>query len=182
MAATEGKGVVFQPGDHAGVVRRLIASAIDGLVLFVGWVVLVSLWISMAGVPGITPWTLGPAWMLTAFAYVVLLKRSRLRTLGYRLAGLRVVDLRGGCPGLLPMTIRGGLYLLGVAPLDVLSLFLGGRPRRKLTDRVAGTWVVRAEARPVGHSNLVTAYVGIFGHFWVIPSASAPDLPIQEAA
>src|SRR5512142_785841 len=68
------------------------------------------------------------------------------RTPGKRLAGIRVVRLDGGPPGLLESLLRNALRAaqlpLGYAP-GILQIAMGGRQQR-LGDLVAGTLVVKA--------------------------------------
>jgi len=170
------EGVEFAPGDHAGLGRRLLASAVDGVVLFVLWVVLFNVWLLLAETPGFNGATLGPAGMLAGFLYLGPLKRSRKGTLGYRLAGVRIVSLQGGRPSLLAMALRSGLYLIGnFAAVDFLW-FLMVKRRQKLSDQIVGTYVVRAGAEPVGRGRVVAAYYAGLGYFLrmreVVPTKS----------
>lgn len=164
----EPDGVDFAFGDRAGFGRRLLASVVDGVVLFFLWVVIYDVWVSLAETPGFNGATLGPAGLLAAFLYLGPLKRSRLRTLGYRVTGVRIVSLRGGRPSLLAMALRVGLYMLGnFAAFDFLW-FLVVKRRQKLSDQLVGTYVVRAGAEPVGRGRIVTAYYAGLGCFLVM--------------
>jgi uncharacterized RDD family membrane protein YckC len=161
-------GVVFAPGDLASFGRRLIASVVDGMVLFLIWAVVFNVWVALKGTTGFNGATLGPAGMLAAFLYLGPVKRSRLRTVGYRLAGVRLVSLWGDRPSLPALALRGGLYLLGgFAGLDFLW-FLVVKRRQKLSDQLAGTYVVHAGAQPAGRGPVITAYYAGFGYFLVM--------------
>jgi uncharacterized RDD family membrane protein YckC len=148
-------GVIFRREDCAGVGRRLLASFVDGLVLlvfaiqwrFVCWFVVLDrelslyLWLGSFGIA------------LTA--YLGLLKRSPLRTLGYRLAGIEIVGIDGNRAGLLPMLLRstaGALWVLSGSMMYFLDLaFIRyDEQRRTLRDKLAGTIVIRAGSVPVG--------------------------------
>jgi uncharacterized RDD family membrane protein YckC len=156
-------GVYFSPGDYGGFVRRVAAGAVDVVALLVVWVVLAVLWsltepeLSLAG-----------AYVLACYLYLAPLKASRARTLGYRLAGLRVVDHYGRRPSVLRMSVRCAPLLIGSGfwLIDLLWM-LGERERRKLSDLLAGTYVVRAGVEPAGNGPVVVAYYAALGYFLV---------------
>jgi uncharacterized RDD family membrane protein YckC len=162
------EGVYFSPRDSAGVWRRLVCGLIDVGVL---WVLLVALLVgwSVLSLPReFAGLSLAAAWMLTCFGYLAVLKQSRLGTVGDRATGLKVVDLRGGRPSLTRMTVRCGLLLLGTGfiLIDLLCV-LGTRRRQKLSDVIAGTYVVRSGATPEGRGRVVLAIHCVFGYFFV---------------
>jgi uncharacterized RDD family membrane protein YckC len=97
--------------------------------------------------------------MVLCYLYLGPLKRSRWRTLGYQLTDLRIVDLHGHRPSLPRMTFRCVLLTLGAGfwLFDLLWI-LGNSDRRKFSDQFAGTYVVRARARPVGFGPIVATY------------------------
>ncbi|MEM1227338.1 MAG: RDD family protein [Planctomycetota bacterium] len=114
--ASLGNGVFFQQSDYGGLVRRCLAMLIDSIVLYVTamviWAVLVMLlWDPQTGW---VPYPLFLAlWGAVAWVYLTVVKRSRWRTIGYRLTGLRIVSLTGGHPSLAAMTIRFLLSTFG---------------------------------------------------------------------
>jgi uncharacterized RDD family membrane protein YckC len=156
-------GVYFSPGDYAGFVRRVAAGVVDVVALWVIWLALAFAWwltepeLSLEG-----------AFVLACYLYLAPLKASRARTLGYRLAGLRVVDLYGRRPSLARMTLRCLPLMVGAGfwLTDLLWMF-GERERRKLTDLLAGTYVVRAGVEAAGNGPVVAAYYDAFGYFLV---------------
>lgn len=150
--------VAFAPGDHAGFMRRLIATAID---------VVVSV-LAMMFTTIMIIWLEPPAWVLTAaplavvVGYLVFLKRSRVRTLGYRMAGVRIVNAYGEPPSAAVLLFRvcAGLFLFSIGNVNNMDyLTLTGRgPRGKLSDIISGTRVVRSDALSTGPGEFVTAY------------------------
>ena len=111
-------------------------------------------------------------WVLPAVAYLYLtmLKRSRIRTLGYILTGVRIVGIEGKRPSLLQMTVR----MVPLMPVPWSLLFdLGWMvddPRRQtLRDKWAGTFVVRRKAKPVGTAPVRYKRIGFSGVFLIFP-------------
>lgn len=85
------------------------------------------------------------------FLYLAPLKRSRFRTLGYRLTGVRIVDVRGCVPSLASLTLRLGFVMFGpLNPLLDLLWIPSDRHRQALRDKFAHTYVVRVRAKPAG--------------------------------
>ncbi|GJQ27397.1 MAG: hypothetical protein HBSAPP02_24290 [Phycisphaerae bacterium] len=162
--------VLFAPTDYANLSRRLIALLIDLALVIVGVsgissavaarVVPPDVWrithraerqrrMNEAMRPVQLPTTLG----CVAFAmiYHVLGRTLHGGTVGYRLAGVRLVDAAGRTP---PLRVLFKRFLMAV-PFTLLlgaSYFSVGRsPRRQTThDQWSGTWVVRKTAQPIG--------------------------------
>ena len=132
MADTRGRdncetnrAVCFDRRDYAGPVRRMMIVCIDcvaALVLSFGALTLV--WYAWlfhrpdADPPAKAVWIV-PA---VAYVYLTIIARSRIRSLGYLLTGMRIVDIRGGRPSLLQMTVR-------LLPLLPCTLESPARPR-----------------------------------------------------
>jgi len=98
-------------------------------------------------------------WLVFAYLYLTLLKASRVRTLGYKLTGSKIVNLRGQRPSIIWMTFRLALWIGG--PFSFLfDLFWSGidDDRQTLRDRFAGTCVVNTNAEPIGESEIHLAY------------------------
>ncbi len=178
------EGIEFSADDYAGFWRRIVASVIDLIVLFVIYVVLFNVWLILAGPPWFTGHTFAFAIMIVAALYVGPLKRSWLRTVGYRVARVRIVNLRGARPSLTIMLLRSGLYMLGTGfALIDFAWLPGQRPRQKLSDLISGTYVVRARAIPTGHGEIVSVYYAMLCHFWIFREvrtiSKIPDLVVQ---
>jgi uncharacterized RDD family membrane protein YckC len=79
-------------------------------------------------------------------AYYALLEGLAGRTVGKRLAGIRVVSMDGGRPGLCRSLVRNALRMAdGLPALNLLGilLVLTSPERARFGDRVAGTRVVK---------------------------------------
>ena len=175
-------GAYFIREDYLGVARRLLIDVVDLPVavaltaLALGLARLVAPGLDVEGVLLL----LGGA---IFFAYFVLLKRSRFRTLGYILAGARIVDLRGGRPGILRLTARLLFALAG--PLnfvfDVLWL-AGERDRQALRDKFAGTYVVRQDAVPAGSGPIVLRTYMFWGMTFLFKEVARVDPGLARAS
>ncbi|PAY17167.1 hypothetical protein CKO51_22925 [Rhodopirellula sp. SM50] len=149
-----GDGVYFAMDDYAGLVRRFAAIAVDALILFVGGV---CLWITIGFVsfqfdPAFDPSGLFfIAWIGFYWMYLTLVKRSRFRTIGYRICGLKIVTTKGERPSLIRMTARMLMWILGPFNLFLDLIWIGAdSERQSLRDCYLGTYVVRFDADPIG--------------------------------
>jgi len=123
-------------------------------------------------------------WVLPAVAYVYLtvLKRSRIRTLGYILMGVRIVDIRGGRPSLLQMTVR----MVPLLPVPWSFLFdlgwiLDEPQRQTLRDKWAGTFVVGRKAKPIGTAPILYKRIGFAGLFLIFPEVDHARTTIESS-
>ena len=165
-------GVYYAPADSPGTFARLFIAVI-------GFVVVCTLAVGMVFISDALPdgeWReldIFPVLLILAiWGYLVPLKRSRIGTLGYRLFGVRVVELQGCPAGLIRLTFR---TLMGLAfnPLLDLVAMSSDDNRRGLRDKLCGTCVVRSRAQPVGTGRIGFArfffMAHAFTHFEVIP-------------
>ncbi len=116
--------------------------------------------------PSQTVWII----LAAAYLYCTVLQRSRIRTLGYILTGVRIVGIRGGKPSLLQMTVR----LIPLLPVPWSLLFDLGwivdEPHRQtLRDKWAGTFVIRKNAAPIGTAPIRYKRIGFAGIFLIFP-------------
>lgn len=97
-----------------------------------------------------------------AFLYFVIVKRSRFRTLGYRVGRVRIVALNGQTPGYTALTLRMMFGILG--PLNWLLdlIWLSNDTNRQaLRDKFANTYVVKAKAQSAGNGRIVFRHYDI---------------------
>ena len=98
------------------------------------------------------------------FVYLVLLKHSRFRTLGYLIGGIRIVSLQGQRPSIWSLTIRALFVFLGPLNMLIDILWVTNDERRQaLRDKLAHTYVILDRAIPVGQGAIVYASYTIFG-------------------
>ena len=158
------EGVYYRRADYAGVFRRLLIESVDFSVAFAvsSALTLITLFIfmpedtsSQAFVDRLT-WILLIVWPSVWFTYLVILKRTRFRTLGYLIGGAKIVNLQGALPGIGALTIR--LAFATIGPINVIiDLFwiTGDDNRQALRDKFAGTYVINKKAKPAGRGKIV---------------------------
>jgi uncharacterized RDD family membrane protein YckC len=133
------QGVYFRRQDYLGVGRRLLIDVIDFPVAVLLWYAAGQLARPLVTEPeGLLLLLLCAVW----FAYFVLLKRSRFRTLGYVAAGARIVSLEGGRPGIMSLVARLLFALAGPLNFVIDIAWLTGEldARPSATSSPAPTW------------------------------------------
>ncbi len=160
-----GYGVYYPLEDYAGMGQRVAVMLIDSIVLVmigvVQWILILSIVSNIN--PGFDPSDIFfLVWLSTAWVYLTVLKRSRTRTVAYRILGLRIVTTKGERPSLLTMTLRELLWIIGPFNL-LLDLFWIGADteQQSIRDCYLGTYVVRNTAEPIGEAPIhLTRYCG----------------------
>jgi uncharacterized RDD family membrane protein YckC len=145
------QGVYYDVRDYAGLIRRLLVDLVDFVVAVAASAVALAA-TSLLGprvldLPGVRLGVLALVWI----GYLVILKASPYRTLGYRLGKARIVNYRGERPGI-PRLIGRLAFVLG-GPLNFLfdALWLtGDENRQALRDKFASTYVIRDGCVPAG--------------------------------
>jgi uncharacterized RDD family membrane protein YckC len=157
-----GNGVYFARRDYAGFLRRLIIIMVDLLVILVVGVVILMAWdLARPGVESPIP---GLLWIGIAYLYLTLLRGSQFRTLGYILTGVRIINLKGERPSYFWMNMRLFLWLLGpINPIVDLLWFWGDENRQMLRDKLAGTYVIRRGAVPIGGGPIRASTLFVLG-------------------
>ena len=164
------EAVLYDAGDHLGVMRRLLIDVVDTTVAIVLAVILsvlsslISIW--------------GPliAWTVVWIAYFVLLKGSRFRTLGYVMAGARIVNFQGQRPSYLQLLGRVAFTVLGPVNFVVDLCWISSDPSRQaLRDKFAHTFVIRKNAMPAGAGRIIYPTYMMFG--WTLMFAEVQTSP-----
>lgn len=178
-----GRGVYYAEHDHAGFVRRLVVIAVDVIVLLlVGvalWYVLLAImWYGLDRDPNPVFWIV---WPIAAWMYLAIVKPSSLRTVGYRVTGLKIVNLKGNRPSVFRMTFRMLLWLLGPFNLLIDLMWLGAdTEQQSLRDCYSGTCVVRSQAKPIGEGAIHLAYYTALGMTLMYPRVVRPHQANDE--
>lgn len=153
MTATT--GVYFRREDYASFWVRALVDVIDFFILGVFCAGLAIVMLMIFPPDRATVYLILLAFSAAGNLYFVVLKHSRLRTLGYRVGRVRIVGLDGNPPSYNSLVWRWLFGLLG--PLNWLdSIWLcNDKHRQALRDKFAGTYVVKTDARPAGEGKIV---------------------------
>ncbi len=179
-AAGPGEGVYYARGDYAGILRRLVIFVADSaIILGCGLAVLVLLDPTVTELaPPVAVLSVG----LVMWGYLAVLKRSRFRTLGYRLADTKIVTLKGDRPSILRMTFRLLLWVVGPVNIFVDLFWVGNDDdSQTLRDRLAGTYVIRSNAEPIGRGRI--SFVSYYAYALALTFRQAirpPEEPISQ--
>jgi uncharacterized RDD family membrane protein YckC len=152
-------GLYFRREDYAAIWRRFLIDIID--LLTVGTLCVALFALLWRSVPNkVILWS----WMAILFGYFVILKSSRLGTLGYRVAGVRIVGLNGQSPSLWNLTVRMMFLFLGPFNYVADLIWLSGDPHRQaLRDKFAQTYVIRKKAMPAGTGTVIHRQYFVLG-------------------
>jgi len=162
---TARRGVLYDVHDYVPFWRRVIISIVDILVIIVTGIVLAVVFAVFTDATDEQLDVMIPSvFLLVSLGYLVVLKRSRLRTVGYRLFDARIVTLAGTRPGVWQMVQRLGFGILGPANyvLDLVWITQDDT-RQSLRDKWAGTYVVRAAAEPRAEGRIVSRMHNFMG-------------------
>lgn len=144
--------VLYARDDYASWFRRTAAAIVDlfalcivGVALNIAWVLQFDLLGNQLG------WLFWPAYLGCGWFYLAVLKSTPVRTVGYLIAGIRVVDRRGRSPGVVGMTVRLCVWFWprSVGPNVVVNLLwpTSDRFRQTIGDKLTQTYVVRSRAK-----------------------------------
>ena len=148
----------YRPEDYLGVMRRLLIDFVDtGVALTISLILSFVTWL-------IAPVVIPFVWIAVWISYFVLLKGSRFRTLGYVLAGAKIVDFSGQRPRYRKLFGRLAFVVLGPANFLIDLCWISSDPSHQaLRDKFAHTYVVRANAVPAGTGRIVYPTYMAFG-------------------
>ena len=176
FAETARAGVYYRPEDYLGVMRRLLIDFVDTGVAATASLILSLIAGAVSPAPEITAFAVLIVWTAVWFAYFVVLKGSRFRTLGYVLAGARIVNFSGQRPGYLRLLGRLAFAVFGPVNFLIDLCWISSDPSRQaLRDKFAHTYVVRAHAVPAGSGRIVYPTYMTFG--WTLMLAEVRAAP-----
>ena len=156
MKVSNLQGVYYHYDDYASVWRRLLIEVIDTIVAVTISIGISALLLAFLPQDDLLGWALLATWAITWFVYFVALKRTRIRTLGYIISGVRIVNLQGEHPGLLSLSTRLVFAMLGPfnMAIDLFWIPSDGR-KQALRDKFAHTYVIKKDAQPAGKGQVV---------------------------
>jgi uncharacterized RDD family membrane protein YckC len=170
-----GTGVYYLNEDYIGLGKRLLILAVDFCVIALGAWITDLLWHSLPPNETATM-VLGWGFPVSVLVYLTAIKASDIRTLGYRLIGVKVVTFKGKRPSVLRMIFRLFIWLLG--PLNIVMdlIWVGiDQDRQALRDRFAGTCVVKVNASPIREAPIHLSLYNAFGLSLMLPTVCRPN-------
>ena len=174
-----GDGVYYARRDYAGFVRRMVIIMVDLLVILVVGFVIQMTWDVVR--PEETSPITSILWLGLTYLYLTILRGTRLRTLGCILTGVRIINLKGERPSFFWMNLRLTLWIFGpINPIVDLLWFWGDDNRQTLRDRLAGTYVIRRKAVPIGGGPIRLTTLFILGYTIVYPEVIR-NVPAEKA-
>jgi uncharacterized RDD family membrane protein YckC len=167
-----GDGVYYRAEDYVGFSPRILILVVDTLVLVAIVCLVACVWGNMVGdYNGVFAGTIA----LAIWLYVVPLKRSAFRTIGYRLTGAKLVTLTGQRPSLFMLTFRSLLWILGPCNILFDLIWCGvDDDRQTMRDRFTSMCLVRNRADPIGTGEVHLAYFNAFGYTLAYPHVVHP--------
>lgn len=162
-------GVIYDISSYASFWRRLLADAIDITILII-------LYITLMVIVSEDLWNLFILiWSGLSFVYLVIIKASPIRTIGYRLADLRLIDLKGNRVSIWRSVVRMFFAFLGPLNYGLDLLWIPGDPAKQaIRDKFAGTLVIKNMAKPVGEGKII--YMQYFFLGWNLIFAEVQPL------
>lgn len=155
--------VYYADADYAGVMRRLLIDFVDTAVAMSATIVcaVIASVVLDAAETAMAALVMACAiWI----SYFVVWKGSRFRTLGYVLAGTRIVNLHGERPRRIVLLARLAFVVLGPANFVIDLLWVSSDPSRQaLRDKFAHTYVIRRDAVPAGTGRVTYPTYMVFG-------------------
>ncbi|MCP4160912.1 MAG: RDD family protein [Deltaproteobacteria bacterium] len=149
-------GIYYHESDYASIKRRIVSIIIDIMVIvMISCIVLI---ITRLFNDNLNLKSNCFFLVALSFLYLTFLKRSRFRTVGYILMGIKVVNLRGGKPSLYSMFMRVIMLIIGTYDIPKsIDLAKTDLTKQTLRDKFLGHYVVNVKARPIGSGPIVTA-------------------------
>lgn len=147
-------GVFYHEDDYASFSRRVTAALIDiaVIIVFSSLILLFTRFLN-------DQIRINSSYLFLislTLVYFTFFKRSKFRTLGYILTGIKVVDLSGSMPSLYNMFMRLVIFVSG--PYDYsksIELIKTEKTKQSLRDKYLGNYVVNVNAKPIGSGPIV---------------------------
>lgn len=171
-------GVYYNTDDYAGFVKRVIIAFVDLIVILA--ITALILYLSNFFIHNEETYIEYNfiSFILVSVVYLAFLKRSRYRTIGYILTGVKIVNLKGETPSIFKMMLRVGLLLIGPFELIIDIIWLTSEATKQtLRDKYVGTYVVKDSAMPEGSGKLQNVTLGVMG--WNLTYQEVKEIEIK---
>lgn len=148
-------GVFYHKDDYASFSRRVIAGIIDIYVIIVfSTIFLIFTKLLNEQISFNSNFII---LIDMAFIYLTFLKRSDLRTIGYYITGIKIVDLTGSKPSLYNMFLRIIIFIIGTYDYSKsIELLKTELTKQTFRDKYLGNYVIKVDAEPVGSGPIIT--------------------------
>lgn len=165
-ASSLGDGTYFPRPAYAGLCRRFVIQVIDLIVLFAVAVLMSVLLFD------VLEWDLDDdkdfkkylALLVGWSWFYLVLMESLWGTVGFWLAGVKIVDHQANRPSLIRMTFRACVLILGpINPLLDLVWVGSDAHGQTIRDKLSGTYVVRKNAMAIGTGPIRLHYYSLLG-------------------
>ena len=127
--------------DYAGYWKRSVADLIDGLILSIALALFSLLGPDLAGILG----------LVLLATYHVGFKGARGNTPGYRILRIRIVSIDGAAVSINQIAVRQISAVISALACGLGFIWIAFDPNKQSWhDKIAGTYVIKTEAQPVG--------------------------------
>ena len=176
-----GEGAYFLPADYVGLIPRIAIFVVDLATLAAFYIIGGILALRFTE---ISDDQFVMLFFVIAWFYLTLVKTSSFRTVGYRLLGARIVNLKGEKPSIVRMTFRFLLCLFGPFSFMFDLLWVSADEQKQtLRDRFAATCVIKYSAEPAGQAEIRFVFYNAFGFNLMYQQVMAPkELDAKEPA
>ncbi len=149
---TGAEHVIYNRQDYSGFWRRFAANFLDGIILGIAYKLVNAVLLAIASLTGKA--YLGFSdWMLCTiifWAYMMWFKGYGGATPGYHVFGIRVISINGAQVGIRQIIVRVISSFFSAIPFGLGYIWIAFDANRQAWhDKIAGTYVIRAEAKPV---------------------------------
>ena len=168
-------GVYYDRDDYAGLLKRIIIAVVDLLVILIVMIIVVSLSRMFMSNEEDLAKVIFISFISISLFYLAILKPSKYRTLGYIMADVKIVNLKGNKPSLFTMLLRASLLLIGPFELIFDIIWLTSETTKQtLRDKYVGTYVVNRNALPTGKGPLRNVTLGVLGWYLTYQEVKIP--------
>ena len=144
--------VIFDRQDYCGFWRRFAANFLDGIILGMAYKLVNAVLLAIASLTG-TAYLGFSDWMLSAiifWTYMIWFKGYWGATPGYNVFGIRIISINGTQVSIKQITIRVIASFFSAIPLGLGYIWIAVDANRQAWhDKIAGTYVIKTEAKPV---------------------------------
>jgi uncharacterized RDD family membrane protein YckC len=151
-SVTDAEHVIFNRQDYCGFWRRCAANFLDGIILGIAYKLVHAVLLAIASLTG-TAYLGFSDWMLSTiifWTYMIWFKSYRGATPGYDVFGIRIISINGTQISIKQIIVRTISSFFSAIPLGLGYIWIAiDANRQAWHDKVAGTYVIKVEAKYV---------------------------------